>query len=84
MFKASQHKIVLCATANNLLAGVWRNGQLQGNQAFANDDVGYAAFTEFLNQYNTAPIYLIADAVEEDYKLESLPHTSGAAKRELI
>ncbi len=84
MFKASQHKIVLCATANNLLAGVWRSGQLQGNQAFANDDVGYAAFTEFLNQYNTAPIYLIADAVEEDYKLESLPHTSGAAKRELI
>lgn len=84
MFKASQHKIVLCATANNLLAGVWRNGQLQGNQAFANDDVGYAAFTEFLNQYNTAPIYLIADAVEEDYKLENLPHTYGAAKRELI
>lgn len=84
MFKASQHKIVLCATANTLLAGVWRNGQLQGNQAFANDDAGYLAFTEFLNQYNTAPIYLIADAVEEDYKLESLPHTSGAAKSELI
>ncbi len=84
MFKASQHKIVLCATANNLLAGVWRNGQLQGNQAFANEDVGYVAFTEFLKQYESAPIYLIADAVEEDYKLESLPHTSGAAKRELI
>ena len=84
MFKTSPHKIILCATTNNLLAGLWRAGQLQGCQTFSNNEVGQAAFTEFLHQYPAAPVYLIADAVEEDYKLESLPHTSGSAKRELI
>lgn len=84
MIKGNSNKIVLCATANNLLAGVWNAGKLQGSQAFINNEAGHAAFTEFLQQYQSTPVYLIADAVEEDYRLESLPHTSGSAKRELI
>lgn len=84
MMKSSSNKIVLCATAHNLLAGLWHAGKLQGNQAFANDDEGHAAFTEFLQKHTATPVYLIADAVEEDYRLESLPHTTGASKRELI
>jgi len=28
--------------------------------------------------------YLIADAIEEEYRLESLPHTSGNARAELL
>ena len=84
MFKGNLNKIVLCATADNLLAGVWYAGKLQGCQRFVNDDNGFAAFAEFLQQYTSIPVYLIVDAVEEDYRLESLPHTSGAAKRELI
>ncbi|HSH54522.1 MAG TPA: hypothetical protein VK967_05780 [Methylotenera sp.] len=84
MMKSSLNRIVLCATAHNLLAGLWSAGKLQGNQVFTNDDGGHAAFTEFLQQHPATPVYLIADAVEEDYRLESLPHTSGGAKRELI
>lgn len=76
--------IVLCATSNHLLAGLWRAGKLQGSQSFNNDATGHEAFAGFLQQYSTMPVYLIADAVEEDYRLESLPHTAGAAKRELI
>ena len=83
MIKGSQNKLVLCATAHSLLAGLWHVGKLQGSQVFANDAAGHDAFTEFLQQYATTPIYLIADAVEEDYRLESVPHTTGAAKREL-
>lgn len=84
MLKGNLNKIVLCATADNLLAGVWYTGKLQGCQRFVNDESGLAAFAEFLQQYQSTPVYLIVDAVEEDYRLESLPHTSGAAKRELI
>lgn len=84
MFKRNLNKIVLCATANNLLAGMWYAGKLQGCQTFANDEGGHAAFAGFLKQYQSIPVYLIVDAVEEDYRLESLPHTTGAAKRELI
>ena len=84
MFNGSQKKIVLCATANNLLAGLWRAGKLQGSQTFNNDEAGHQAFAEFLQQYPTTPVYLLADAVEEDYRLERVPHTVGTAKRELI
>ena len=84
MLKGNLNKIVLCATADNLLAGVWYTGKLQGCQRFVNDESGLAAFADFLQQYTSTPVYLIVDAVEEDYRLESLPHTTGAAKRELI
>ncbi|HSG93242.1 MAG TPA: hypothetical protein VK999_05960 [Methylotenera sp.] len=84
MLKGNLNKIVLCATADNLLAGLWYAGKLQGCQRFVNDESGLAAFAEFLQQYPTTPVFMIVDAVEEDYRLESLPHTSGAAKRELI
>ena len=84
MIKGNLNKIVLCATADNLLAGVWSAGKLQGCQTFTNHEDGHAAFAGFLQQHQSTPVYLIVDAVEEDYRLESLPHTSGAAKRELI
>lgn len=76
--------LVLCATSQHLLAGLWRAGKLQGSQAFDNDANGHAAFAEFLQQHSAKPVYLIADAVEEDYRLETVPHTTGNAKRELI
>ncbi|MDI1308208.1 MAG: hypothetical protein PSV17_02075 [Methylotenera sp.] len=78
------NKLVLCATSNSLLAGLWRAGKLQGSQVFNNDDAGHDAFAEFLKQNSSIPIYLMADAVEEDYRLESVPHTTGAAKKELV
>ena len=84
MIKSASTKLVLCATADHLLAGLWHAGKLQDNQSFNNDESGHAAFAEFLQQHMATPLYLIADAVEEDYRLEKVPHTSGAAKRELI
>ena len=84
MFKVNQQKIILCATANQLLVGLWRAGELQGSQSFGHHEDGQHAFAEFLQQHENTPVYLVADAVEEDYKLESLPHTAGNAKRELI
>ncbi|MDD2833709.1 MAG: hypothetical protein PHD12_06830 [Methylotenera sp.] len=84
MLKASTTKLVLCATANSLLAGIWRAGKLLGNQTFEHNEAGHLAFAAFLQKYLGIPLYLIADAVEEDYRLESLPHATGAAKHELI
>lgn len=84
MIMNRQNKLVLCATADHLLAGIWRSGKLQAHQIFMNDDAGHQSFSTFLAQFPATPIYLIADAVEEDYRLESVPHTAGAANRELI
>lgn len=82
--KSRPDKLVFCATSHSLLAGLWHAGKLQGSQAFNNDDAGHAAFAEFLKQHISIPIYLMADAVEEDYRLERVPHTTGKAKKELV
>ena len=84
MAKSTLNKLILCATAHSLLVGIWHSGKLQSSQVFANDEDGHSRFIEFLKLHPDAPVYLIVDAVEEDYRLESLPHTTGSAKREMV
>lgn len=84
MFNFSQKKLVLCATANHLLAGFWHAGQLQSYQIFNNDDAGHDAFAIMLQKNAAIPLYLLADTVSEDYRIEHIPHSLGMAKRELI
>ncbi len=80
----SKQKIILCATNTSLTAGYWQGAKLQNYSVFLNADQDHTAFSQFLSQYLGVDIYLIADAVEEDYKLESLPHTAGNARREIV
>lgn len=77
-------KIILCATNNKLIAGVWRMGKLQSHQVFTQDEQSYNDFTQFLKLHKKTRFYLLADAIEEDYRLETLPHATGAAKNELV
>ena len=77
-------KLICCATNHSLIVGLWHGTKLQTYAVFSNTDDDYTAFSHYLNQHNDTNIYLIVDAVEEDYKLESLPHTSGGARREII
>lgn len=84
MILGQQNKLVLCVNADRLLAGFWRGCKLQTHQIFLNDETGHQAFSEFLAQFPEIPVLVIADAIEEDYRLESTPHVTGAAKRELI
>jgi hypothetical protein len=77
-------KIVLCATNNRLLAGKWQFGKLLSHQVFRNDPQGHEDFGRYLQKHEGTKVYLLVDVVEEDYRLETLPHTMGNARRELI
>lgn len=77
-------KLILCANNNSLTAGIWHGSKLQNYAVFNNVDQDYTAFSEYLAQQQNTNIYLIVDAVEEDYRLESLPHTTGRARTEII
>ena len=77
-------KLILCATNQSLTAGLWHGTKLQNYAVFSNTDQDYTAFGEFLAQYKGINIYLIVDAIEEDYKLEIMPHTTGSARREMV
>lgn len=77
-------KLILCATNTSLTAGLWYGTKLQTYAVFSSTDQDYTAFSEYLAQHGNTNIYLIVDAIEEDYKLESLPHTTGGARREIV
>ena len=77
-------KLILCATSSSLTVGYWNGTKLQTYAAFKNVSEDHTRFNEYLAQYTDINIYLIVDAVEEDYRLESLPHTTGGARREII
>lgn len=77
-------KIVLCAFPNRLTAGFWQMGRLVSCEVFQNDEHGLNDFRGFLHRHKSVPIFLIADTVEEDYRLETAPHTSGKARHVLL
>lgn len=76
--------IILCISAKQATAGIWRLGSLVSCTQFANDEPGLAKFKLFISSHNDAPIHIIVDAVEEDYRMDSIPHTSGNARNEMI
>lgn len=81
---ANPKKLILCATNTSLTAGFWHGTKLQTYVVFSNTSQDHTRFSEFLAQHVDINVYLIADAIEEDYRLESLPHTTGGARREIV
>jgi hypothetical protein len=81
---ASPKKLILCVTNTSLTAGFWHGTKLQTYVVFSNTSQDHTRFSEFLAQHKDINIYLIADAIEEDYRLESLPHTTGGGRREIV
>lgn len=77
-------KLILCASNQRLTAGVWFGTRLHYYETFSNNEVGYQAFDAFIKKNPNMNAYLIADAIEEEYRLESLPHTTGNARAELL
>ncbi len=77
-------KIVLCANHDKLMVGIWRFGRLKFFETFQNDAHGHALFKQFLQNNNQTTIYLLVDALEEDYRLETLPHTRGHDRKSLL
>ena len=77
-------KIILYAFSDQLTAGVWRLGRLAHYQVFRRGADDENAFRQFLLGHRNIPLHLLVDVVEEDYRLETLPHTLGPARRALV
>lgn len=77
-------RLILCANHQQLLAGYWLGNQLQTHSLLLDNEAGHLACASLLEQYRDCPVYLIADAREEDYRLNNLPHTSGKSKRAML
>ncbi len=64
-----------------LLAG-WRS--LDWLAEIPSTEEGLQRFSGLLTQHGNLPVTLIVDSVDEDYRLETLPHVLGRARQELL
>jgi hypothetical protein len=77
-------KVLISITAEQGTVARWRNGRLGAWHTFANDEGGWAAFEAFLKSVPNLPAYVMVDAVEEDYRFETLPHARGRDRQQLV
>ncbi len=77
-------KVLISITSKQGSVARWHHGQLAAWHTFANDEGGWAGFESFLKTVGSTPAYLMVDAVEEDYRLETLPHVRGRDQQQLL
>jgi hypothetical protein len=75
-------RTLLFLSADSFHASIWHDGRLGTSQYFSNDANGRAYFSAFLKQHRD-PAYLLVDVIEEDFRLETVPHLTGSARRNL-
>ena len=71
---------------NSRQAGVldWRPGSMHWLGEFPTTQAGLTAFQSLLMQHSGRPVRVILDSVDEDYRVEVLPHARGSAREEML
>jgi hypothetical protein len=77
-------KLLISIESEQATVSRWRRGRLGLCECFENDEAGWAAFEAFLKSARALPTYVMVDAVEEDYRFETLPHTQGSDRQQLV
>src|SRR5918992_6396732 len=79
-----REKLLICISAQQTSAAHWRAGKIAQLEEFAHDEQGLAGFREFLAPHSNVPVFIMVDAVEEDYRFETLPHSWGAERSQMV
>jgi len=77
-------KLLIGISAQGATVGYWRERKIVECRTFASDEAGQAGFKEHLAQFPTVPVHIVVDAVEEDYRFETLPHAIGSDRAEMV
>ena len=77
-------KLLIGISIQGATVAEWRGRRLADCQTFSQDEEGLAGFKEYLSQHRNVPVHIMADAVEEDYRFETLPHTSGRDRADMV
>src|SRR5689334_8161209 len=77
-------KLLVSISVRQVSVARWRRRGFAQCVVFAYDEQGYDAFKRHLAQYKKLPVLIMVDAVEEDYRVESLPHSIGSDRKEMV
>lgn len=62
----------------------WENSGFTGVAQFEPDESGFASFERLLHREVNKPLRMIIDVIEEDFRLETIPHVIGTDKKSLL
>ena len=77
-------KLLIGISAQGATVAHWRGNRIADCYLFDHDDAGHAGFKEHLASIANVPAYIMVDAVEEDYRFETLPHAFGSDRTEMV
>ena len=77
-------QLLIGISAPVVTAAHWRGGKTAECLTFANDEGGLADFKEYLARLADMPARIMVDAVEEDYRFETLPHAFGSDRADMV
>ncbi|MES1983275.1 MAG: hypothetical protein V4443_12480 [Pseudomonadota bacterium] len=76
-------KTLLYLAADHFHARTWSKGKLSEPRNFADTATGREEFSAFLLSHR-APAYLLTDLIEEDFRVETIPHLRNKERAEMI
>lgn len=62
----------------------WVNGKFAGNYYFEPTDTGREEFEHYLKKTPPVPSPMLVDVIEEDFRIESIPHVYGSDRAALV
>ena len=77
-------KLLIGFSIQGAVVAWWRGSRITDCRAFADDAGGRAAYQQHLAQFSNVPVHIMVDAVEEDYRFETLPHATGSDRADMV
>ena len=75
---------ILLLTSRELHVFSWRKDVLSPVGTFSADEQGLTEFGRYLDASHDIPVYLVADLIEEDFRLEPVAHVFGNDRKILL
>jgi hypothetical protein len=77
-------KLLIAISAQGANAARWRSGRIVETRSFPGNEAGQTGFKDFLAGFSNVPVYIVVDAIEEDYRFETLPHAFGRDRADMV
>ena len=77
-------KHFLYLTNDKLVALIWKSGTIVERAVFGSTELAMSDFTHYISRHRTISTYIIADLIEEDFRLDTVPHLRGGDQDAVI
>ena len=70
-------KHFLYLTNDKLVALIWKAGTIVERDVFGSTELAMDDFTQYISRHRAISTYIITDLIEEDFRLDTVPHLRG-------